>query len=166
MRVKIRYIGLSEPNAAILRRAKAVPDIEKNDFLIAVEETGVSLAAASPLNRGLTSGSSNLVRTLEKRIIGLFFTPFNGVNLPKTLTVVDKVQAIADKEIIPIPGPRNTSRLEDNASAMAVTLSEGYVQALCTLAEDFVDMGGSRYPVFLWSDRDCIPLCEWKGESK
>lgn len=77
----IRWIGLSECSAEVLRRAKAVPvlggkviacqmeynpfelTIEKNGFLNATREAGVALVAYSPLGRGLATG--RLVHCLD-----------------------------------------------------------------------------------------------------
>ena len=71
---KIRYIGLSECSIDTLRRARAVLKygakvvaaqmefspftlvMEKNGFIKAAEELGVSVVAYSPLARGLVSG--------------------------------------------------------------------------------------------------------------
>ena len=71
---KIKYIGLSECSAEILRRAKSVPkygekvvavqmefspfslEIEKSGFVNATRVLGVSVVAYSPLGRGLMSG--------------------------------------------------------------------------------------------------------------
>ena len=71
---QIKYIGLSECSIDTLRRARAVPKygekvvaaqmefspftlvMEKNGFIKAAEELGVSVVAYSPLARGLVSG--------------------------------------------------------------------------------------------------------------
>lgn len=70
----IRWLGLSECSAEVLGRAKAVPGlgekvvavqreygpfelgIEKDEFLQAAKELGVTLIAYSPLHRGLATG--------------------------------------------------------------------------------------------------------------
>lgn len=71
----IKYIGLSECSADVLRRAKAVKGvgekiiacqmefspfelgIEKSGFVNAAKEMGVSVVAYSPLGRGLVTGA-------------------------------------------------------------------------------------------------------------
>ena len=70
----VRWLGLSECSADVLRRAKAVPgvgekvvavqreygpfelEIEKDGFLQSAKELGVALVAYSPLGRGLATG--------------------------------------------------------------------------------------------------------------
>lgn len=70
----IRWLGLSECSAEILRRAKAVPgvgekvvacqmeyspfelEVEKNDFIKAAQDAGAAVVAYSPLGRGLVTG--------------------------------------------------------------------------------------------------------------
>lgn len=70
----IRWLGLSNCTINVLRRAKAVPgigekvvacqmeyspfelELEKNGFLNAARELGVSIVAYSPLGRGLATG--------------------------------------------------------------------------------------------------------------
>ena len=71
---QVKWIGLSECSVNTLRRAKAVPglgekiiaaqmefspyslDIEKDGFVKAAKELGVSVVAYSPLGRGMITG--------------------------------------------------------------------------------------------------------------
>ena len=71
---QIKYIGLSECSADVLKRAKAVPvagervvaaqmefspfelGIEKSGFVAAARELGVAVVAYSPLGRGMITG--------------------------------------------------------------------------------------------------------------
>lgn len=72
----IRWIGLSECSADVLKRAKAAPgigdkiitverefspfelDVEKNGFMQLTKELGVTFVAYCPLGRGMASGRS------------------------------------------------------------------------------------------------------------
>ena len=49
------------------------------------------------------------------------------------------------ENVIPIPGTRHVSHLEDNAGAVNLDLSESDVMAIESLAARFPDVG-SRYP--------------------
>jgi aryl-alcohol dehydrogenase-like predicted oxidoreductase len=71
---QIKWIGLSEPSVATLKRARAFPvigekviaaqmefspfeiDIEKTGFVDAINELGMAVVAYSPLARGLATG--------------------------------------------------------------------------------------------------------------
>ena len=75
---QIKYIGLSECSAEVLKRAKSVPvagervvaaqmeyspfelGIEKSGFVAAARELGVAVVAYSPLGRGMITGRSVL----------------------------------------------------------------------------------------------------------
>ena len=75
---QIKYIGLSECSAEVLKRAKSVPiagervvaaqmeyspfelGIETSGFVAAARELGVAVVAYSPLGRGMITGRSVL----------------------------------------------------------------------------------------------------------
>jgi len=195
---KIRYIGLSECNAETLRRAKAVPgvgeklvavqmefgpfslDVEKGDFMKAVVETGVSVVAYSPLNRGLATGRFRSRADFAPDDFRLLLPRFSEENFPKNLGLVDKLQSIAEKtglkssqvtlawimaehaNFIPIPGCRNIARFEENASAAEVHLSPEHVKEIRKLANEADNVAGMRYSGI--PEGKCIPMNEWKGE--
>jgi len=195
---KIRYIGLSECNAETLRRAKAVPgvgeklvavqmefgpfslDVEKGDFMKAVVETGVSVVAYSPLNRGLATGRFRSRADFAPDDFRLLLPRFSEENFPKNLGLVDKLQSIAEKtglkssqvtlawimaehaNFIPIPGCRNIARFEENASAAEVHLSLEHVKEIRKLANEADNVAGMRYSGI--PEGKCIPMNEWKGE--
>jgi len=83
---KVRYLGLSEPSAASLRRAHAIHpiaaiqveyslfdlDIEdpKIDLLRTARELGVKIVAYSPLARGLVTGKYVCLASAHPFLVG------------------------------------------------------------------------------------------------
>ncbi|KAG6845010.1 hypothetical protein H0H87_001782 [Tephrocybe sp. NHM501043] len=111
----IRWIGLSEPSVATLKRAKAVEGvgdkvivaqmeyspfelyIEKNGFVDAINEASMAVVAYSPLARGLVTGRFRSRNDFEKGDIRLSRPKFSEENFPKNLKVVDALQRIGEK---------------------------------------------------------------------
>ncbi|EGN97694.1 hypothetical protein SERLA73DRAFT_169950 [Serpula lacrymans var. lacrymans S7.3] len=108
---KVKYLGLSEPSAATLRRAHAVHpiaaiqveysplifDIEKNGLLETARELGVAVVTYSPLARGILAGryksyadvpEDNFIRTIPK---------YSEANFPSILNLVKVLESIAAK---------------------------------------------------------------------
>ncbi|KAL7422972.1 hypothetical protein Q5752_002270 [Cryptotrichosporon argae] len=108
---KIKYIGISEPSAATLRKANAIAKIdalqieyspwetghERNGLLDAARELGVAVVAFSPLGRGMltgkfksaadfTGGADDFRAKLPK---------YSGSNLDHNLALVRAFEAIA-----------------------------------------------------------------------
>lgn len=157
---KVRHIGLSEASAATIRRAHAVHplsavqsefslfsrDVLHNDEKATMDELGIGLVAFSPLGRGtLTSG----VRSLDdlapsdaRRGLPRFQPDAFAVNRE----LVSRVEAIAAKRqaslaqialawilshgVVPIPGTRRRSRLDENAAAADIVLTAEELRVL------------------------------------
>ena len=66
--------------------------------------------------------------------------------------------------VVPIPGCRNPARLEENANAGEIALSEEDVQVIRQLAKEADKAVGPRYPLAYIPEGDCIKLTDWKGE--
>lgn len=108
---KVRYLGISEANAATLRRAHAVHpmiatqneyslftrDIE-DELLPAARELGVAVVAYSPLGRGFLSGSISESTTFGADDTRSAFPRFQGEQLRHNLELVDKVIDIAKEK--------------------------------------------------------------------
>ena len=106
---KIRYLGLSEAGADIIRRAAAAHpitaleseyslftrDIEDNGILATIRGLGIGLVPYSPLGRGMLTGTltANSVFTAADPRSR---TPrFEGANFSKNVTIVDQLVAFA-----------------------------------------------------------------------
>ena len=177
---KIKYLGLSEVSARTLRRAAAVHPIaalqtEFSPFSLEVEEPGIGVLAAckelgtalvaySPLGRGFLTGALKSPEDV-KGDWREYLPRFSEENFPKSLAVVEKIEAVAEKKgvsvgqvtlawllaqgefVIPIPGTRRVEKLEENLGAAEVVLSQeeiGEIRKACDGIKG-VDIGG-RYP--------------------
>jgi len=123
----------------------------EDQLLPVLRELGIGFVAYSPLGRGLLTGTirsasdfaDNDVRTKNPR--------FMGENLDHNLRLAEQVHGIANEvgatpaqvaiawlltrghDIVPIPGTKRVSRLEENVAADGVQLSASQVEALESL---------------------------------
>ncbi|GLB39270.1 putative aldo keto reductase [Lyophyllum shimeji] len=111
----IRWIGLSEPSIATLKRAKAVKgvgdkviaaqmefspfelSVEKTGFADAINEAGMAVVAYSPLGRGMVTGRFRSPKDFEPGDFRTYAPRFSEENFPKNLKVVDELQKIGEK---------------------------------------------------------------------
>ena len=117
-------------------------DVEAS-VLPALRELGIGFVAYSPLGRGLLTGSIRSAADLpEGDVRRERFPRFRDANLAANLALAEEVRAIAaDKgvtpaqlalawvlhqggDIVPIPGTKRRTRLEENAAAAGISLSE------------------------------------------
>lgn len=170
---KIQYIGLSEADESLIRRAHAVHpitalqgeyslwsrDLEANDLSV-LDELGIGLVAYSPLGRGFLTGAIKSRSDLDADDWRLTNPRFSEENFHKNLKLVDRIEQFAKekgakaaqvalawimkKGIVPIPGTRKASRLIENVGALQVVLSD----AEMTQIDDAFPIGeteGDRY---------------------
>jgi aryl-alcohol dehydrogenase-like predicted oxidoreductase len=150
---KVRAIGLSEAWSDTIRRAHAVHPItalqsefslwtrEQEEILPLLRELGIGLVAYSPLGRGFLTGAVRTIDDLDDDDMRRSNPRFAEENFRRNLAAADEVRAIADdagatpaqvalawilaqgSDIVPIPGTKRVSRLEENVGADAVELS-------------------------------------------
>jgi aryl-alcohol dehydrogenase-like predicted oxidoreductase len=105
---KVRAIGLSEANAATLRRGHAVHPLAsvqaeyslwtrdpEDDVLDVCRELGIGLVAYSPLGRGFLTGQIKRFEDLAEDDFRRNSPRFQGDNFQKNLDLVAKVEALA-----------------------------------------------------------------------
>jgi aryl-alcohol dehydrogenase-like predicted oxidoreductase len=105
---KVRYLGLSEVDSALLRRACAVHPITavqseyslwsrdpQTTVLDALRELGVGLVAYSPLGRGFLTGTVD-VATLDAKDFRSRSPRFTGDALETNQAIADAVRSVAD----------------------------------------------------------------------
>ncbi|MGN8771408.1 aldo/keto reductase [Paenibacillus barengoltzii] len=105
---KVRYIGLSEAPAHLIRRAHAVHPITavqteyslwsrdiEDEVLPTLRELGIGFVAYSPLGRGFLTGTIQRYEDLDYSDVRRNFPRFQGQNLQKNLQFVARIQEMA-----------------------------------------------------------------------
>jgi aryl-alcohol dehydrogenase-like predicted oxidoreductase len=168
---KVRYLGLSEASVESIRKAQGVHpiaalqseyslltrDVEKM-ILPLCKELGISFIPFSPLSRGLIT---NTIETdkLGKNDFRKTHPRFSGKYWENNRHLAEAFAAMAsDKQctpaqlalawvlaqgnyIIPIPGTKRRKYLEENASALDITLTPADLTAIEDLLARFPNIG-------------------------
>jgi aryl-alcohol dehydrogenase-like predicted oxidoreductase len=127
---------------------------DQDELLPVLRELRIGLVAYSPLGRGFLTGALRTPADLEKLDDSDFrktHPRFTGDNFQRNLRIADQVQQIADEigatsaqvalawvlaqgdDVVPIPGTKRVSRVEENTAADAVNLTAEQVAALTAL---------------------------------
>lgn len=135
----------------------------ETSVLPTVEELGIGFVPFSPLGRGLLTGTVTRDSTFGEGDIRAGLPRFTADALASNLDLVDLVKGIAQRLgatpgqvalawllaqkpwIVPIPGTRRISRVDENLAAADLQLTEADVAEL-TAAADSVAVVGDRYP--------------------
>jgi aryl-alcohol dehydrogenase-like predicted oxidoreductase len=131
------------------------------EILPTIRELGIGLVAYSPLGRGFLSGRFDSSDELDDNDFRKVAHPrTSGENLEKNRRIVEKLGAIADErsitkaqlalawvlaqgdDVVPIPGTKRRSYLEQNAAAVDVGLS---ADELNRIAAELPEAAGERY---------------------
>src|ERR687897_256944 len=137
-------------------------DVE-DEILPTLRELGIGFVAYSPLGRGFLTGRWRSIEDMpEADTRAARFPRFQEENFRKNLELADKVREISDEkgitpgqlalawllrqgdDIVPIPGTKRRERLEENAAAADVTLTDEDLKRI----EEAVPRGsvaGERY---------------------
>ena len=135
----------------------------ENDVLPVCKELGIGFVAYSPLGRGFLTGAIKNPEQLEASDWRRQNPRFQAENLAANLALVEAVNDVAQARgctpaqlalawllsrgpnIVPIPGTRRFERLEENAGATAIALTDAEQRKIAgVLAERPV--AGTRYP--------------------
>jgi aryl-alcohol dehydrogenase-like predicted oxidoreductase len=135
-------------------------DVEA-EILPTLEELGIGLVAYSPLGRGFLSGRFTSPEELEQGDYRRAGPRFTGENLTQNLALATRVRELAaergitpaqlalawvlhrGEHIVPIPGTKRVSYLEQNLAAAVLELSDADV---AHIAEAVPAAAGERYP--------------------
>jgi aryl-alcohol dehydrogenase-like predicted oxidoreductase len=135
----------------------------ENEILATVRELGIGFVAYSPLGRGFLTGQISSIDDLAEDDYRRYSPRFQGDNFSKNLDLVARVREIAGSkgvtpgqlalawvlaqgaDIVPIPGTKRRSYLEENVSASEIKLSAEDLANLNELAPKGA-AAGMRYP--------------------
>ena len=138
-------------------------DIETNGVLAKVRELGIGFVPYSPLGRGFLTGTVTSLNDLAADDRRRTYPRFKEENFAHNFEIVAAVKALADQkqitaaqlalawvlgqgdDIVPIPGTRKISRLEENLAAIDIVLTAQDRAALDAIAPIGVT-AGDRYP--------------------
>lgn len=151
---KVRHLGLSEVSASTMRRAHAVHpiaavqtefslfsrDILHNGEKATADELGIGFVAFSPLGRGVLSDGIRSLDDLAPEDARRHLPRFAPEAFAANRMLVHRVEQIARRldatvaqvalawviaeGVVPIPGTRRRARLEENAAAVDLVLTE------------------------------------------
>ena len=172
---KVRYLGLSEVDESLLRRAHAVHPItavqseyslwtrDPESLAPTMKELGIGLVPYSPLGRGFLTGTvdrttfdANDFRSKSPRFVGEAGNANQAIAETVT-TIATRIGAMPAQvalawvgaqstrlgiSIVPIPGTKRVTWLEQNVGAVDLTLDTETLKALDGLVEQVV---GARY---------------------
>ena len=170
---KVRYLGLSEAGAKTIRRAHATHPITalqseyslwtrdyEDEVIPTLRELGIGFVPFSPLGRGFLSGN---IRELPDDDMRRKLSPrFAAENMQSNLKVVDRIKEIAREknitpsqlalawvlaqgpDMVPIPGTKRRTYLEENVAATKVQLSKSDLARIAEVAPKGFAAGG-RY---------------------
>ena len=134
-------------------------DVE-DEILPAIRELGVGFVAYSPLGRGFLTGQIKGPEDIQEGDWRKNHPRFQGENFQKNLDLVTRVTALARKkrctpgqlalawllaqgdDIVPIPGTKHRTYIEENVGALNVTLSGAELEEL----DEVGSAAGARYP--------------------
>jgi aryl-alcohol dehydrogenase-like predicted oxidoreductase len=143
-------------------------DPEDDGVLATCAALGIGFVAYSPIGRGFLSGQIRSLHDLEDNDFRRHNPRFQGENFARNLELVDRVREIADEKgvtasqlalawvmaqsdrngnptVVPIPGTKRVSYLEENAAAADIELSEDDLARL-DAAAPVGAAAGDRYP--------------------
>jgi aryl-alcohol dehydrogenase-like predicted oxidoreductase len=135
-------------------------DLE-TEILPTLRDLGIGLVAYSPLGRGFLSGRfTNPEQDLDENDFRRHGPRFQGENLEQNQRLAGKVAELAEEkgvtpaqlalawvlaqgtDIVPIPGTKRRTYLEDNAGAAAIELSAGELERI---EAELPEVAGERY---------------------
>jgi aryl-alcohol dehydrogenase-like predicted oxidoreductase len=123
-------------------------DPEENGTLELCRKLGIALVAYSPLGRGFLTGAITRPDDFDADDYRRSSPRFQGENFAKNLQLVKQVEKLAeekgcspaqlalawvlaqDQDIVPIPGTKRRSRLDENLGALDVSLNKDELESI------------------------------------
>jgi aryl-alcohol dehydrogenase-like predicted oxidoreductase len=134
----------------------------EDEILPTVRELGIGFVSYSPIGRGFLSGRFKTIDDLEPNDFRRSSPRFKGENFERNLDLVRDIEAIAKEkgvtpaqlaiawvlargnDIVPIPGSRSISHLEENIAAAEITLTAAELARIDEVAPKGI-AAGDRY---------------------
>ena len=138
-------------------------DVESNGVLSTCRELGIGFVPFSPLGRGFLTGRFKAMADVPEDDVRRTYPRFQPGNFERNMALVRKLEELAaekhctpaqlalawllakGEDIVPIPGSKRRSRVEENVGAADVSLSAEDVAMLDAIAPPGV-AAGERYP--------------------
>jgi aryl-alcohol dehydrogenase-like predicted oxidoreductase len=135
----------------------------EDDILATVRELGIGFVAYSPLGRGFLTGEFKRSEDIPEDDFRRFHPRFQGDNFHKNLDLVRHIEALAKakgatpaqvalawvmaqgEDIVPIPGTKKRSRLEENLKAVDIALTPAELEEIDRVLPKG-STAGTRYP--------------------
>ncbi|KAL4993819.1 NADP-dependent oxidoreductase domain-containing protein [Aspergillus recurvatus] len=142
-----------------------------SDVLRTARELGVTVIAFSPIGRGILSGQFTSHTSIPEGDLRRMYPKYAESNFPAILKLVEGLGDVArahsqraersvtpaqialawllaqGSDVIPIPGTKSAARMDENAAAAVIELSEQEVKGIRALAEEAaIGITGTRYP--------------------
>lgn len=170
---KIGYIGLSEVSSETVKKAHAVHPIsvvqseyslfertvEEKGVLKTLHELGIGFVAYSPLGRGFLSGQIRSIDDLPENDFRRGIPRFQEEHFHKNIELVEAIENMAkekeitssqlalawiiSKGIVPIPGTKRRTYLEENIEASKIVLSKSDIEKLESIVPLGTDTGAT-----------------------
>lgn len=162
-RETVRRAAKVHPIAALQSEYSLWSREVEQDALPACRQLGIGFVAYSPLGRGFLTGAIKSADALAPDDWRRQNPRFQGDNLAVNLALVEAVTALAEErgctpaqlalawlltrgpDIVPIPGTRQIERLEENAGAVAITLTADEERRIAEVLAAR-PVAGTRYP--------------------
>ncbi len=159
----IRRAHAVHPIAALQTEYSLWTRDPEQELLGVTEELGITFVAYSPLGRGFLTGTLKSPSDLAPDDWRRTNPRFQGENFQKNLELVEELEMLAKdkgatpaqlalawllargRNVVPIPGSRRIERLEENAAATDIELTENDLHRLELIAPVGAAVG-TRYP--------------------
>jgi aryl-alcohol dehydrogenase-like predicted oxidoreductase len=171
---KVRYAGISEANAATIRRAHAAHPVSavqsewslwtrgiEDEVVPTCRELGIGIVPFSPLGRGFLTGTVPKPDDLPADDMRRRLPRFGGGNYDRNQAIVAALRELAERrgvtagqlalawvqhqgtDVVPIPGTKRRTYLEENVAALDIELSADDISAI---EAALPEAAGARYP--------------------
>jgi aryl-alcohol dehydrogenase-like predicted oxidoreductase len=164
----IRRAHKVHPIAAVQTEYSVLYRVEAEETLKTTRELGISFVAYAPLGRSLLTGAVGAVSDIPEGDGRRRHPRFAAENLARNLKFAEQLKAMAREkgctpaqlvlawllaqgpDIDPIPGTKQTGRIDENVGALEVTLSKDELARISAVVPAGA-AAGTRYPEALMS---------------